>query len=69
MNPFLEVLHGQHHSHQVRSSPVMESQEEEESLGCYDGPCDDNDHDEETLFQMSVAHLQLVEMAVVMVVG
>lgn len=41
-------------------------------MGCYDGPCDDNDHDEETLFQMSVAHLQPVElagqMAVVMVV-
>eukprot|EP00435_Cladocopium_sp_Y103_P050702 s293_g15.t1 len=25
----------------------------EEDTGCYDGPCDDNDHDEETLFQMS----------------
>mmetsp|Transcript_73111 Transcript_73111/g.116312 ORF Transcript_73111/g.116312 Transcript_73111/m.116312 type:complete len:82 (-) Transcript_73111:120-365(-) len=25
----------------------------EEDTGCYDGPCDENDHDEETLFQMS----------------
>eukprot|EP00434_Breviolum_minutum_P024343 symbB.v1.2.021498.t1/scaffold1806.1/size131321/13 len=26
---------------------------EQEDMGCYDGPCDENDHDEETLFQMS----------------
>lgn len=32
-------------------------QVQEEDTGCYDGPCDENDHDEETLFQMSVARL------------